>query len=85
MSIFLHPDTMSPIETHNDENLAGHLRTAGGWAIGFLLADGGMISRITPNTPADRASLVHESEMGLFKGKCVVGDQVPAPNSEHTY
>jgi len=74
---YLHPDTLMPMprvtKTQSD---AGIDSGEGGWSVGFVVADGGVIRKLVPNTPAHNAMLVKESSTGVWQGKCSVGDRV---------
>jgi hypothetical protein len=83
--LMLHPDTLMPI-MRPSAGIDGVVRVApntafrdtvdGGWAVGFVVADGGVIRKIVPQAPADHAELVHESAEGVWQGRCCIGDRV---------
>ena len=72
---YLHPDTLMPMPRGASVH-RGERPVDGGWAVGFVVADGGVIRKIVPQAPADRAELVQESTEGVWEGKCCVGDRV---------
>ncbi len=39
----------------------------GGWAVGFVVQDFGVIRQVVPGTPADLAKIIHESSSGLWQ------------------
>jgi len=81
--LMLHPDTLMPImrPSAGIDREASTLRDTvdGGWAVGFVVADGGVIRKIMPQAPADHAELVHESAEGVWQGRCCIGDRVRRP------
>jgi len=76
----LHPDTLRPMPRHQHSPPAGtphhsiSPRTAaqppsvgGGWAVGFVVADSGVIRKVVAGTPADKACLQQESASGVWQ------------------
>ena len=83
--MMLHPDTLMPI-MRPSAGIDGVVRartalldTDAGWAVGFVVADGGVIRKIVPQAPADHAELVQESAEGVWQGRCCIGDRVRTP------
>lgn len=84
--LMLHPDTLMPI-MRPSPGVDGMVRATasrdtvyGGWAVGFVVADGGVIRKIVPQAPADHAELVQESTKGVWQGRCCIGDRVRTPS-----
>lgn len=67
--LMLHPDTLMPImrPSAGIDREASTLRDTvdGGWAVGFVVADGGVIRKIVPQAPAHHAELVEASAAEL--------------------
>lgn len=65
---YLHPDTLRPMPAQPSPTMhAQHSSPTGGWAVGFVVADGGVIRRVVPDTPADKAILQRESAAGIWQ------------------
>ena len=61
---YLHPDTLRPMPPqHSPTQTPQDV----GWAVGFVVADGGVIRKVVPDTPADKAILQRESHAGIWQ------------------
>lgn len=76
----LHPDTLRPMPLRHQHSPPAAAqqnippRTAappapagGGWAVGFVVADSGVIRKVVAGTPADRAHFQQESAAGVWQ------------------
>jgi hypothetical protein len=80
----LHPDTLLPLllsVPYDSRSSQRQVSVVHGWSVGYVLADGGVIRKVVPETPADCAQLIHQSADGVWQGKSCVGDKVYAPAS----